>query len=369
MIKTIALILLLVGPAFARPAWHELDSSYSYSDYIKDFEKEHDVERKDIFENRLKMILEHNSSPHHTWKMGVNHMSDWTDAERKALNGYKRMPLDKNYASRKLSTFSSDDNDDAPPASMDWREKNVVTAVKNQGGCGSCWSFATAEVVESHLAISKGAGKLETLSEQQILSCPFGTNPEHCGGTGGCSGGTAEVGFMSIVKAGGLTSEWFYPYTSFFGNNSVCSPALGNMKKIVELSGHTKLTENDYASLLQALGTVGPVAVSVDASKWSDYESGVFDGCNQTNPEIDHAVVAVGYGNDDKLGPYWIIRNSWSPSWGEDGYIRLRRHTTNTPCGVDINPSVGSGCDNGPPTQKVCGTCGVLSDSSFPNVV
>lgn len=126
---------------------------------------------------------------------------------------------------------------------------------------------------------------------------------------------------------GGLSSEWTYPYISYFGRNFDCH-FNSSTPGVAKVKNYVKLPQNQQQPLLQAVANYGPIAVSVDASRWALYESGVFDGCNQTNPDIDHAVLLVGYGTDEKYGDYWLIRNSWSPQWGEDGYIRLRRETT-----------------------------------------
>lgn len=136
------------------------------------------------------------------------------------------------------------------------------------------------------------------------------------------------------------------------------------------------MEENNYAQLLHAVANYGPIAVSVDASSWHSYVSGIFDGCNQLNPDINHAVVLVGYGTDDKTKQdYWLVRNSWSASWGENGYIRLlRRNPSNSNnnlgeqeyCGLDVTPQDGTACADQTQPVKVCGTCGILYDSSYP---
>jgi len=166
-------------------------------------------------------------------------------------------------------------------------------------------------------------------------------------------------------------------YSSYYGENGDCyiknissssdkgpDPA-GITTAVASITDFEKLPVNDYLSLLNAVAKVGPVAISVDAA-WSDYESGVFKTDNY-NATIDHAVVLVGYGVDADT-PYWLVRNSWSPKWGEGGYIRLFRHTDadKTPCGIDSNPLDGTGCKGGPATLPTCGTSGMLSDSSFP---
>ena len=106
----------------------------------------------------------------------------------------------------------------------------------------------------------------------------------------------------------------------------------------VKISGFVRLGENNYLDLLNAVATVGPIAISVDASNWHAYDSGIFDGCNQSNPDIDHVVVLVGYGEENGQ-KYWLVRNSWSASWGEKGYVRIKRDSNDeSNCGVDTTP-------------------------------
>jgi len=133
-----------------------------------------------------------------------------------------------------------------------------------------------------------------------------------------------------------------------------------------------ELPTNDYASLMTAVSTVGPVAISVDAS-WGGYEEGVFtcDDYETTlcGTTIDHAVQLVGYGTDATAGDYWLVRNSWGTSWGEDGYIKVARYGASKdgePCGTDTSPGDGYGCKGGPATLPVCGVSGILSASSYP---
>jgi len=200
------------------------------------------------------------------------------------------------------------------------------------------------------------------LSEQFILDCT--QNPDDCGGTGGCSGGTQALAYENIISSGGIPTEWQYPYQSYFGMNYNCRANQTNPEAL--LLNYTLLPVNELNPILYHLANNGPLSVSVDASAWGAYESGVFAGCNLTNPDIDHAVQLVGYGTDPQYGPYWLIRNSWAVSFGEMGYIRIQRYTENqTPCGTDIHPSDGLGCKNGPPKVTVCGNCGILYDATF----
>jgi cathepsin L len=177
----------------------------------------------------------------------------------------------------------------ALPASVDWRDKGVVTAVKNQGPCGSCWAFSASATLESHIAIN--TGKLFNFSEQQMVDCT--DNPNECGGTGGCSGATQDLAFAHIASTGITTSE-AWPYKA---SQSQCSWGGGSKKPIAIINGYQDLPVNDYAALMNAVATRGPIAVSVAASQWATYGSGVFTGCKgASGSDVNHAVTLVGYG-------------------------------------------------------------------------
>lgn len=203
------------------------------------------------------------------------------------------------------------------PPSIDWRTKSVVSPVKDQGACGSCWAFAATAVIESHVALNSGL--LFDLSPQQITSCT--PNPNKCGGNGGCAGATCELAFDYVAgTTTGILQEFQYSYSSYYGNTGVCQVPSGG---VATVGGYVKLPENNYTALMNAIATVGPIAISVEA-QWGGYEEGVFNGCTDANTDINHAVVLVGYGEQDGQ-KYWLVRNSWSPSWGEAGYIKLLR--------------------------------------------
>jgi len=314
------------------------------------------TERK-FSRKKLNSIRLHNSDSSKTWKQGVNHLSDRTEEEFSRLLGLRKDILYKYKAETPETAFPTYNVAQLPP-SVDWRTKGIISAIKDQGECGSCWSFGTAQTVEAYWALS--TGQLTDLSEQQVLDCT--PNPNDCGGTGGCGGGTTELAYAHLMKMGGLATEWTYSYSSYFGQNFNCH---ASVTPFAVLKNFTGLPTNQYAPIMQAIANVGPTAVAVDASAWGSYESGVFNGCNQTNPDIDHSVQLVGYGSDPKLGDYWLVKNSWSPMWGENGYVRLLRQTTNQVCGVDITPSDGEGCNGGPSKVQVCGTCGILYDANY----
>jgi len=248
------------------------------------------------------------------------------------------------------------------PDTVDYRTANpaILTPVKNQGGCGSCWAFGAVETMESYVKIQNKSVTMPVLSPQNVVSCA--KNPQHCGGTGGCGGATAEIAF-DWAKAG-IASESAYPYQ---GRDTTCNTAV---KPTAKVDGYIRLAENNYTELLAGLANIGPMAVNVDANSWGAYSSGVFTRCQFRDIDINHVVQAVGYGKDSASGKdYWIIRNSWGGSWGLKGYMYIERHSDGDMkkwCGPDTRPQDGTGCDGGPPVITVCGSCGIWYDSSYP---
>jgi len=244
------------------------------------------------------------------------------------------------------------------PSSVDWRtySPSIITPPKDQGGCGSCWAHAATESVESFVAL--GGGPLENLSRQNLVDCV--PNPNDCGGMGGCAGATAELGF-EYVSQSGMATEAAYPYA---GVNQPCNTSV---KKAAKVASWVVLPNNNYTALLVAVATVGPLAINADANSWFSYSSGVFDGCSFANIDINHVIQLVGYGTDAGAD-YWIVRNSWGPGWGEGGYIRMQKHSDGGMqwCGPDTRPQDGVGCNGGPSTVTVCGSCGMWYDTSYP---
>jgi len=324
--------------------------------------------REGVFQERLASILAHNADPAKGWKRGVNKFADMTHEEFKSSGslGYNKLLARHLAAQEDAFTEAEPELTGEPfsslPHEFDWRSKGVVSDVKDQGHCGSCWAFGTTATVESHAAIATGT--LETLSTQQLVSCA--PNPLHCGGVGGCEGSIPEVAY-NYIQLYGMTSEWMYSYSSYHGETGQCSFNGTTTASVVTIDGYRKIPSNSYHDVMAALVRKGPLAINVQANTWSDYESGIFAGCSDmSNVDLDHVVQLVGYGWD---GPedaaYWLVRNSWDATWGENGYIRLRR-TEHNECGVDVSPLDGTGCSGGPATQHVCGECGMLFDVSYP---
>jgi cathepsin L len=346
-------------------AFLAVSQDLTFEQYVKDYNKQYNSVQyalhERIYNHRVEEINQHNANPNAMYLKGINKFTDMTREELKTFRGYNR----------NMGTTMLGGPDDpcvpgqpfapqALPASVDWRTAKpaVVSPVKDQGSCGSCWAFATAETTESALAIA--TGNLTILSPQNVVSCT--PNPDHCGGTGGCNGAIAELGF-TYIKNNGIATEQNWPYKQTTGT---CDEAAHT--KVATVTGCVKLAENNYTDLLTAVATIGPIAVSVDAKKWSSYTKGIYNGCDtDLDYDIDHAVQLVGYGTENGVD-YWIVRNSWGPNWGEAGYIRLLRHSdgSTSSCKQDITPSDGSGCDGGPPTVTVCGECGIWYDSSYP---
>jgi len=213
---------------------------------------------------------------------------------------------------------------------VDWRTKNAVTPVKNQGSCGSCWSFATTGVIEGALSVSSGS--LVSLSEQQMIDCSSNAKYDNQG----CNGGLMDNAYRYLLDAGGLTTEALYPYMSV---QSKCPSRLPAFAAKITSFVDLPMARED---LLTSAANLGPVAVAIEADTevFQFYESGVFnDPTCGTN--LDHAVLLVGYGTDSRAGSYWIIKNSWSAQWGDRGYIRLSKG--NNMCGVALMPSYPTG--------------------------
>jgi len=193
-------------------------------------------------------------------------------------------------------------------------------------------------------------------------------------------GATSELAF-EYVKAHGLHD--FSAYAGDIDKDTPCRQSEITTQPYLRITGHEKLETNKLEPLLHTLSDVGPASVSVDASRWNFYGGGIFDSCQRESTVVNHAVLAVGYGGEGRHA-YWLIRNSWGKDWGDNGFIKIRRHAKgigNSPgddadanwndayCSWDKDPKVGVGCDGGPSKIPVCGMCGILSDSSYPTGV
>lgn len=287
------------------PHWTQLEG-YTFEQYLSDSGKEYGTteyaSRKAIFEGALTEIKAHNARTDSSYKKGLSMHTDKTDDEwAHAMKGYNRNVAFATHAARPKVAAIEDIDISSLPNRMDWREKNVVSDVKDQGGCGSCWAFSATETVESAVAVA--TGKLIKMAPQEYVDCA--PNPKHCGGTGGCEGSTQWLAFNYSITAG-IASESEYPYKGRDGN---CKES--SMTSVASISGYERLPANDYASLMKAVANVGPIAISVSAA-WRHYTEGVYDDdCGLT---IDHAVQLVGYG-EDKGDEYWYVHAASRTPW------------------------------------------------------
>jgi len=208
------------------------------------------------------------------------------------------------------------------PATFDWRMKDVVTAVKDQGQCGSCWAFSVTENVESVWMLAKGItnATMPPLAPQQIVDCDNSDD--------GCSGGNPPTAYDYIKSAGGLDDEKDYPYTA---QDGTCAFKLADV--VAKITGYKyAVTDGNEDTMRDNLASWAPLSICVDARYWQDYNGGIMAEwqCDWI-VELDHCVQAVGYDTTAST-PFWIVRNSWGTDWGEAGYIRLQ-YGTNT-CGL-----------------------------------
>jgi len=322
-----------------------------------------ELSRYKVFKANLEAIEKHNRLSS-SYKKGVNFFTDLTEEEFKATHlGLKTFPSSSDKASIKRSQSVKSIRD--LPDSVNWVDAGATTSVKDQGQCGSCWAFSLTSQVESYYFIE--TNELLELSTQQVTSCT--PNTLSCGGTGGCRGSVTQLGFNYLQLFGSI-AEGDWPYVSgSTGDGGDCTYDLNSMNPVVSLAGYNSLPPNDEAAVMQHLAEVGPLAIAVDASKWGAYQGGVFDGCSfDENISINHGVQLVGYGTEyGPLGtfPYWLVRNSWGPNWGENGFIKMKRTAE---CGVNSTPMDGTACVGGPGNdeQTVCGMCGMLLDTTYP---
>lgn len=275
--------------------------------------------RLSIFSENVRKIVDHNERAkkgEFTFVLDVNQFADLTQEEFKAKYlGYKKTPA-------KNSNLLVN----VVPESVDWRTQNKVSAVKNQGSCGSCWAFSAVGALEGLNAIKNN--NLVQFSEQQLVDCSQKQGNE------GCNGGLMDSAFQYVIE-NGIETEDVYPYT---GSDDTCVASAG--KSSFKIGGFVDVPQNSSAQLKAAIA-LNPVSVAIEADGfWFQfYFGGVFNSSCGT--DLDHGVLAVGYGSENGQN-YWIVKNSWGGSWGESGYIRI--------------------ADNGDGP----GLCGILMSASYP---
>jgi len=278
--------------------------------------------RRAIWESNLQKVQEHNLQADlgvHTYWLGMNKFADLTNKEFvKLMNGYNVSMQGERKQHRHTFTFNPRLQ---VPDTVDWRDKGYVTPVKDQGQCGSCWAFSSTGSLEGQHF--KATGKLVSLSEQNLVDCSGKQ------GNQGCNGGLMDQAFEYIKENNGIDTEISYPYEA---RDNTCRFKAADVGATD--TGFTDIKSKDEDALQQAVATVGPISVAIDASHASFqlYKSGVYNEvfCSQTR--LDHGVLAVGYGTDSGKD-YWLVKNSWGEGWGNKGYIQMTRNKRNQ-CGI-----------------------------------
>ena len=294
MIK-ILLFCMLVGVGAMQ--WHVFKEQFGKSYHIGE---EH---RQRIFEQNVAKIELHNSNPNNTYTMAVNGFADltWDEFRMQYLSNFTHL--------NRTSSHQVSNSNTSVPEKKDWR--GIVTDVKNQGNCGSCWSFAAVGGIESLYAIR--TGQIMNFSDQQVLDCTS---------VGSCAGGYMESAYAFVLE-NGICAESEYGYV---GYDDVCR----NCTKVFHIAGFDSVQSEE--KLVVAVARQ-PITVAIEANQnLQFYSSGIYDDpdCNNINA-INHGVLVVGYDSQSSglsfgKNDYWIIKNSWGVGWGERGYFRMRRN-------------------------------------------
>jgi C1A family cysteine protease len=309
MNKVLILSLLSLTLCLSQKLKEEKFKFNMFQNFVEKYNKKYStveeyMARFRVFKNNLVKIFKTNENH----KLGINQFADMTENEfrRKYLN------LNINVLNTIKYNPVKEIVGEDPPEAFNWLDKKVLTAVKNQGSCGSCWAFSAVGNIEALYAIKYGENK--RFSEQQLVDCD--TLDE------GCNGGLMEYTFQWIIDNGGITLEDNYKYV---GYDQTCKTG---MESAVSLTGFDKLESTDEEYIKKYLYNVGPLAIAINADPFQFYFGGIIDkSAAACDPEgLNHGVVLVGYGHDDDEDKdYWLIRNSWGASWGEKGYVRVAR--------------------------------------------
>jgi cathepsin L len=270
-----------------------------------------------IFQQNYDFVQQFNSEGH-SFQVGLNKFADLSNSE--FLEKYTGLHRRLIHVSDPGHLYEGDSSQSLP-TSVDWRSKGKVTGVKDQGQCGSCWSFSTTGSVEGAWAMNH---TLVSLSEQNLMDC------SRSYGNAGCNGGLMDNAFKYIINNRGIDTEASYPYAGY----TYYSCKYNSANKGASISSYKDVTSGSESSLQTAVANNGPVSIAIDASHQSFqlYSGGYYyePSCSSTN--LDHGVLTVGYGTGTS-GDYWIVKNSWGTGWGDQGYIYMARNKGNN-CGV-----------------------------------
>ncbi len=297
-----------------------------FFNYVAKYGKSYSEEKE--FAMRLNRYVEVDQFIRENNRSGASHtaahnkFSDFTFAEYKAMMGYRNRE-------EPVGTFVN--NGEASPASVDWVAAGGVTPIKDQGQCGSCWSFSTTGSLEGAHYVA--AGELLSFSEQHLVDCAGFKY-----GNLGCNGGLASNSYNYYMDGYYAILESDYPYVSGTTmKKGECQYDSVN-KTDVTVQSYTEVTPNNVADMKAALAQQ-PLAVAIEADKlvFQTYSTGILDS-DKCGTNLDHAVLAVGYGVDNGV-EYWTVKNSWGTGWGDNGFIRLAITGDDAGiCGVQSEP-------------------------------
>lgn len=310
----------------ADPRKHESHILDHWSKFKKQHGKvfssfEHEMVKYSNFKQNLLRIMEHNDAATSTFNLGLNEYADMDhETFRATMNGYRftnKTRTGMPFVSSGVVKL---------PDSVDWRTQGYVTPVKNQGQCGSCWSFSSTGSLEGQHF--KKSGKLVSLSEQNLIDCSTKY------GNQGCNGGLMDNAFQYVKENDGLDTEASYPYEAEDGKCRFKKADVGGTD-----TGYVDVAQGDEQQLMDAVATIGPVSVAIDAShvSFQMYSSGIYNEPKCSSDQLDHGVLVVGYGTMDGKD-YWLVKNSWGESWGVEGYIYMSRNKSNQ-CGIATSAS------------------------------
>lgn len=323
------LLAISIGSSLALPnlfeGWKNFKSTHSKVYATADEE----LRRLNIWKSNLDFINKHNQEADkgiHTFWVKMNKFGDMTASEfARIYNGYNHSAKAQVETNSKFIHVYNQNVQ--VPDSVDWRTQGYVTPVKDQGQCGSCWAFSTTGSLEGQHF--KASGQLVSLSEQNLVDCSTKY------GNQGCNGGLMDQAFSYIKDNKGIDTEDSYPYEA---EDQKCAFKAENVGATD--TGFVDVKSKDEDALKQAVGTVGPVSVAIDASHASFqlYSHGIYHEVFCSETRLDHGVLAVGYGSDGGKQDYWIVKNSWAETWGDQGYIKMSRNRKNN-CGIATSAS------------------------------